>query len=91
MSDFRETAWNHIAGEQTGTFYTAEQKWIDRITSWKEEYPDDVDIRYTNPDGSLVAHLPLSWFRVKPPKKLSDEHKAKLAANLEQFRIHSNS
>jgi hypothetical protein len=86
LSNIRETAWNHIAGESTGTFYTAEQKWIDRISGWKEEYPDEVDIRYTNKDGSIVAHLPITWFRVKPPKKMSEEQKQKQAAILAAHR-----
>lgn len=84
--NFRETAWNHIAGESFGTFYTQEFKWANRILAWKEEYPDDVDIRVINPDGSMVVHLPLSWFRIKPPRRMSEEQKAKLAARLATYR-----
>lgn len=86
MTNFRETAWNHLAGESTGTLFTQETKWANRILAWKDEYPDEVDIRCINPDGSIVAHLPISWFRVKPPRKMSEEHKAKLAASLATYR-----
>jgi hypothetical protein len=85
MSNIRETAWNHIAGEQTGTFYTAEQKWIDRIADWKEKYPGEVDIRCANEDGSIVVHLPLTWFKVKPPKKMSEEQKRIGTENLRRY------
>lgn len=90
MSNLRETAWNHIAGEQTGTFYTAEQKWINKIMDLKETHPDEVDIRHINPDGSIVAHLPISWFKVSQPRKVSDEFREEARARLAAYRA-SNS
>ena len=86
MTNFRETAWNHLAGESTGTLFTQETKWANRILAWKDEYPDEVDIRCINPDGSIVAHLPLSWFKIRPPRKISEEQRAKAAARLATYR-----
>lgn len=86
MAEIRETAWNHLGGEHTGTFFTAESKWINAIMEWSEQYPDEVDIRHINDDGSMVVHLPITWFKVRPPKKMTEEHKAKVSAALDAYR-----
>lgn len=89
MSDIRETAIEHVAGEETATFYSAEKKWINLIYRLKEQYPDEVDIRYVNKDGSLVVHIPASWVKVKPKKKvaMTTEQIEASKARLEQGRI----
>ena len=92
MSDYRETTWEHIQGEKTGTMYTGETKWITKINKWKEEYPEQVDIRVINQDGSIVVHLPIKWFKVSPTKKcnvnknLTDEQKLKITQRLQAGR-----
>lgn len=88
MDDFRETAWDHIAGEKTATFSTSERKWIRLIEKLKEEYPDEVDIRHVNQDGSIYVHLPADWMKIKPKKKsnLTPEQIAASTARLELAR-----
>lgn len=68
--DIRETAIDHVAGEKIATFFSSETKWINQIWKLKEQYPDEVEIRHVNPDGSLIAHIPAEWFKVKPKKKV---------------------
>lgn len=70
MSEIRETAIDHVAGEDYASFYSSEKKWINLIWKLKEQYPDEVEIRHVNEDGSLLAHIPASWFKVKPKKKV---------------------
>ena len=72
MTDARETNWEYIVGEPTGTFYTAQKKWITKVRRWKATHPDDVDIKTENPDGSLVVHLPHDWFKLSPKKVISE-------------------
>ena len=59
MDDIKETAWDHLSGEKTATLSTSEKKWIRMIESLKEKYPDQVDIRCRNADGSIVVRLPV--------------------------------
>ena len=84
----RETSFEHIAGNEYVTCYTAEQKWINQIRRLKKTYPDEVDIRYENPDGSLLVHLPLSWLKLKPKKQINftEEQLAAARARLERGR-----
>ena len=88
MEDIKETAWNHIYGEKIATFSTSEKKWIREIQRLHEEYPDEVDIRHVNNDGSILVHLPADWLRIRPKKKsnLSAEQIAVSKARLELAR-----
>lgn len=70
MGDIRETAIDHVAGEDYASFYSSETKWINYIHKLKEQYPDEVEIRHINEDGSLIVHIPASWMKVKPKKKV---------------------
>ena len=51
-------------------------------------HPDEVDIRHVNNDGSLIAHIPASWMKVKPKKKvvLTEEQIEASKARLERGR-----
>lgn len=77
QGDARETTWNYVAGEDCGTLYTAQHKWINKVKRLKERYPSEVDIRAENDDGSIVVHLPKRWFKIAPPAKkvLSEEQR----------------
>lgn len=74
-----ETCYDHVKGEKFFTMTAAETWSIAMVKRLKDKHPDSVDIRHTNPDGSMVVRMPFDWMRVVPKKKLSDAHKAKLA------------
>lgn len=87
MTDLKETAVNYIVGEKHCTYYTAEQKWIRRLRKQAEQYPDEVKILNVNEDGSIVAHIPLKWFKAPtPPQKRVMSEEQRLAAS-ERFAI----
>lgn len=83
MTDLKETAVNYIVGEKIATFYTAEKSYIHSIKEWVKEYPNDVSIEFSNTDGSLICHIPKSWVKIRPPRKVSEEQR--LAAS-ERFK-----
>ena len=69
MAELTETVYEHISGEATFTI-TAAEKWSKNMTHrLKKKYPDEVDIRVLNPDGSMVVRFPFSWMRIKPKAK----------------------
>ncbi len=47
------------------------------------KYPEEVKILAENADGSLFAHVPVSYIRISPPRKMSEEQKE---AASERFR-----
>ena len=93
MGELRETTLDHVMGEDHATVYSGERKWINQLLRLKEKYPNEVDIRYTNDDGSLVAHIPASWFGIRPKKKMkfSQEQIEASRARLEKARLKKNS
>ena len=85
----RTLHYDHVAGEKIATFFSSETKWINQIWKLKEQYPDEVEIRHVNPDGSLIAHIPAEWFKVKPKKKvvMTEAQIAASKARLEKGRL----
>lgn len=75
QKELRETAFNYIIGETTATFYTAEKKWINKITKLSKDNPNEVNIVHINEDGSILAKIPSKWFKIRVPRKLTEEQK----------------
>lgn len=57
-----------------------------KIRKLAEVYPDEVEIVAENQDGSIVAHIPLSYVKVSHPRVMSEESKAKAAERLKASR-----
>lgn len=84
-----ETAIERVQGTDYCTVFTAEKKFINSLNRLKEQYPDEVQILTINEDGSMVAHVPFSWFRfIKPPAKreYTDEQKQAMAERMAKAR-----
>ena len=80
MADLRETVWEFVQGEKTGTMYSAQRKWINKIRKYAEQYPDEVQIIHTNPDGSIVAHALEGYFKFSRPRQVNFTEEQRLAA-----------
>lgn len=79
-----ETSINYLGDDKHAVISTDERKWVNRIHALKEEYPDQVEIRSVFKDGTVVAHFPKAWVKVRPPakKNLSEEQKQVLAERM---------
>ena len=86
----RETNFEYIAGEKAGCFSSSEQKWINKIKKYAKDKPDEVQIIAENKDGSIVAHIPVKWFKVSPPRRISNEQQERLRDNLQKYRGQKN-
>ena len=90
MTDFKETALNYLDVEKYATFCSSERKWINKINRLHEQYPNDVQIIHDAESnyGMILAHIPKSWFKISPPKKmnLTDEQKQARAERLRKMR-----
>lgn len=77
-----ETAFDYV-DDRVAWFTTDELKWKRRLDEWAKEYPQECVIR-TRPEdngGCMVANVPASWLRVRPPLKrnMTDEQRAALS------------
>lgn len=46
-----------------------------KLFNLAERNPDEVKIIAENNDGSVFAHVPVSYIKISPPKKVSDEQR----------------
>ena len=70
----------------TGTLSSGAMQ--NRVRKLAEQYPE-CDIVAENRDGSIMFHLPLSWVKLSPPRKLSEDQRAAAAERLAKVRHHS--
>lgn len=49
-----------------------------RVLKLSEQFPDDVKILVTNKDGSIFAHVPAKYVKLRAPKILTEEQRAEL-------------
>ena len=88
--DFKETAFEYISCQDYANFCTSEPKWIRKIAELAKSHPEEVQITIPpeKNSGMLCAHLPKSWFKISPPKKmtLTDEQRAAAAERLSKAR-----
>ena len=75
--DFKEVAYNHVEGETRGTICATQRKWITKIKRLAAKHPKQVIIKTVNHDGSVVAEIPCSWFKISPARVVSEKNKEK--------------
>ena len=46
-----------------------------KLMRYAEERPDEVKLMAENKDGSALFHIPISYVKVSPPRKVSEEQK----------------
>lgn len=79
MQRVLETVFEHEDGRDIFTVSACEKWSVNMIRKLAKEYPDEVEVIAENADGSLMAHVPLGWVKIKPKRKLSQ-------AQLDQLR-----
>lgn len=47
-----------------------------KLMRYAQERPEEVKLKSENKDGSAFFHIPISYVKVSPPRKVSDEQKA---------------
>lgn len=88
MAELVETVYEHLKGDDTITVTAAERWSIAMVKRLKEKYPEQVQIIHTNPDGSMLVHLPFDWMRIVPKKRvvMTDEQRYAAAERLKAAR-----
>ncbi len=56
-----------------------------KLIRLSQKYPNEVKILKINSDGSLFAHIPVSYVKISPPKQVSEEQKAAAAERFKQM------
>lgn len=90
MADFKETCMECTDADNVATFCSSERKWINKLIKLADKHPDEVDIVYhpDDNDGVIFAHVPKSWMKLSPPKKmnLTDEQRQAAADRMRALK-----
>lgn len=49
-----------------------------RVLKLAEQHPEDVKILAANKDGSIFAHVPVKYVKLRAPRELTEEQRAEL-------------
>lgn len=52
--------------------------WKNRCEELEKEFPEDVKILVTNKDGSIFAHVPVKYVKLRAPRELTEEQRTEL-------------
>lgn len=90
MEQIREIGFDWTTRDSRGYYSTNMKSEIRKMTKYATTVPNEVTV-IKEPDtnnGYLVALVPKSWFRIKPPRKrvLSDEQRLIMRKRMEETR-----
>ena len=74
----RDNGVEWYTGDDKVTVTFSQRKWVSKIKKLSVSRPDEVELVVENEDGSIVAHIPLSYVKISPPKKVSEEQKERM-------------
>ena len=70
----RENNIEWLNGQQTVTVTLSQAKFINKVKRLAEQH-EGVRIVAENSDGSICAHLPLSFIKISAPRQLTEEQR----------------
>lgn len=81
----KENVIEFETGCKTATLSLTSRKHITKVKRAAEKHPEEVWI-HENPDGSICAHVPISYIKISPPRQISEEQKLAAADRLRKLR-----
>lgn len=81
----RETTINIDFEDKKAYVYSSHPKTVDYLISLTREYGDAASVDLLDASGVQVI-MPMSWIRIKPPNRMSDEARARAAERLASVR-----
>lgn len=73
-------------GLYEGVDIRGEGRYKSVIRKLAEKHPEDCQIIADNEDGSICAHVPVSWLRISPPRQYTEEQRQQMGERLRQNR-----
>lgn len=86
-----ENSVEFLTGDKTAAVSVTNRRFVNRLQKLFNDGEHGQEmLRFTeNADGSLYCVIPLSWVRISPPRKMSEEQKQEQAARLQAAKTHS--
>lgn len=71
-----------VKNEERATLTLSQRRTISRVKKLAKSHPKECHILVENEDGSVYAHIPVSWIKINPSRELSEEQKQQMAKRL---------
>lgn len=84
---FSENVIEWVKNQEKATLTLSQRRTISRVKKLAEKYPEECQIVAENKDGSVYAHIPVSWIKISPPKKVSEEQVEKARERMKAFNL----
>lgn len=84
-----DNVFEWLLNEKTACVTFSQKRFVSKLKKYAQDYPEDVEIISENDDGSICAHVPVSWFKFSPPRKgreFTEEEKQAAAKRLADAR-----
>lgn len=78
----KENCIEFLTGDSTVTVSFTSPRFCNRIKKLYEKNKEDFGYMVENNDNSICAKIPISWLRIQPNKKLSEEERQTMAERL---------
>lgn len=90
MDSCIENVIEFIKGEDRATVTFSQGRYKSRVKNLAARYPEECQIVAENKDGSICAHIPVSWVRINPSMKLTEEQREKMAERARRNLLNSD-
>ncbi len=71
-----------LQNEERATVTFSQGRYKTRIGKLAKERPKECQIVAENPDGSLCAHIPVTWIKINPGYQLTEEQREQKAESM---------
>ena len=75
MDRVTENVFEFIENSTMITATVTQKRFINRLRSLAKKFPEQCEITVENPDGSIVAHFPVTWLKINPQRQYTEEQK----------------
>lgn len=86
MDKYIENVIEWLRDEKRATLSLSQRRTISRVKQLAEQYPDECQIVAENRDGSVCAHVPVSWVKISPPREVSETQREASRRNMQALR-----
>ena len=62
-----------VKDSERATISLSQRRMISRVKKLAEQHPEQCQILAENEDGSIYAHIPVSWVKISPPAVRTEE------------------
>lgn len=81
-----ENVIEFIENEKRATVTFSQGRFKSRIRKLAAEHPEECEVVKENKDGSLLAHIPVSWIKITPLAKRTEEQREKARQRMLKMR-----